>query len=228
MREFDDNPHSYGPVLRRIGILVAVVIAVPIMLWTITSFMRTYVAQPVIASPKPLLAPTTTASIGTANAGVASGNTDSSLPAQQTASFASRTTANDSNPPSPAAKVASLATADMPAPMPAGGPPQPADAAAATQQASSPWPDPNQAVGGQQMSSPDTATAATDDALPPSAPLTGPIPLPPHRPAVIAMATPGVPGAIPLPRARPAETGAPAETTEGSGNFLTHLFGQTH
>jgi hypothetical protein len=42
------------------------------------------------------------------------------------------------------------------------------------------------------------------------------------------MATPGVPGPVPLPRARPAETGAPAETTEGSGNFLTHLFGQTH
>jgi hypothetical protein len=182
MREFDDNSHSYGPVLRRIAILAAVIIMVPVMLWTITSFMRTYVAQPVIASPKPLLlAPATTASIDTGNAGTFTG----SAPAQTGSIAAPGATANDSNPPSPAAKVASLANSDMPSPIPASATPQPNNTAA-----SGPWPDPNQAIGGQQMSAPDTATATNDDVLPPSAPLKGPIPLPPHRPAVIAMATP--------------------------------------
>src|SRR5579863_875783 len=110
MREFDDNPHSYGPVLRRIAILVAVIVMVPVMLWTITSFMRTYVAQPVIASPKPLLAPATTASLDTANAGSSADGNSGSAPAQTGSITAPRATANDSNPPSPAAKVAALAT----------------------------------------------------------------------------------------------------------------------
>ena len=48
MRLDDDNTNSYAPVLRRIFILVIVITAVPVMLWTITAFMRTYVAQPVI------------------------------------------------------------------------------------------------------------------------------------------------------------------------------------
>ena len=49
MRLDDDNSHSFAPLLRRIFILVVVITAVPVMLWTITAFMRTYVAQPVIA-----------------------------------------------------------------------------------------------------------------------------------------------------------------------------------
>jgi len=36
----------YTPVLQRIIILVAVIIAVPVVLWTITSFVRTYVGPP--------------------------------------------------------------------------------------------------------------------------------------------------------------------------------------
>jgi hypothetical protein len=242
MREFDDNPHSYGPVLRRIAILAAVIIMVPVMLWTITSFMRTYVAQPVIASPKPLLAPATTTSFDNANAGASAASNSGNTPAQTGSITASGATANDSNPPSPAAKVAALATSDMPQPVSAGAAPQASTQPAATaasgavgSPASSPWPDPSQAVGGQtvgaQMSTPDpqTVTATADDALPPTPPLTGKIPLPPHRPAVIAMATPGAGGPVPLPRARPSDTGAPAETTtDGGGNFLNHLFGQTH
>ena len=46
MREVDDNIQLYIPVLRRIIILVAVIIAVPVVLWTITAFVRTYVAPP--------------------------------------------------------------------------------------------------------------------------------------------------------------------------------------
>jgi len=45
MREDDDFRH-YVPLLRRIIILVAVIIAVPVILWTITVFVRTYVGPP--------------------------------------------------------------------------------------------------------------------------------------------------------------------------------------
>ena len=56
MREYDDgsNIQHYAPVLRRIIILVAVITAVPVMLWTITAFMHTYIAQPTISAPRPL------------------------------------------------------------------------------------------------------------------------------------------------------------------------------
>jgi len=56
MREYDDDSsiQHYAPVLRRIIILVAVITAVPVMLWTITAFMHTYIAQPTIPAPRPL------------------------------------------------------------------------------------------------------------------------------------------------------------------------------
>ena len=46
MREYDDDIRLYTPVLQRVIILVAVIIAVPVVLWTITAFVRTYVAPP--------------------------------------------------------------------------------------------------------------------------------------------------------------------------------------
>ena len=46
MREDDDQFRYYVPLLRRIIILVAVIIAVPVILWTITAFVRTYVGPP--------------------------------------------------------------------------------------------------------------------------------------------------------------------------------------
>jgi len=50
MREYDDddNIRLYTPVLQRIIILVAVIIAVPVVMWTITTFVRTYVAPPTV------------------------------------------------------------------------------------------------------------------------------------------------------------------------------------
>src|ERR1700692_4145401 len=58
MREYEDDSsiQHYAPVLRRIIILVAVITAVPVMLWTITAFMHTYIAQPTISAPRPLAA----------------------------------------------------------------------------------------------------------------------------------------------------------------------------
>jgi hypothetical protein len=50
MREYDDydgeSIRLYTPVLQRVIILAAVIIAVPVMMWTITTFVRSYVARP--------------------------------------------------------------------------------------------------------------------------------------------------------------------------------------
>lgn len=51
MREHDDyyndeNIRLYTPVLQRVIILAAVIIAVPVMMWTITTFVRGYIARP--------------------------------------------------------------------------------------------------------------------------------------------------------------------------------------
>ncbi|MGA7231345.1 MAG: hypothetical protein WBX95_10520, partial [Xanthobacteraceae bacterium] len=50
MREHDDyddeNIRLYTPVLHRVIILAAVIIAVPVLMWTITTFVRSYVARP--------------------------------------------------------------------------------------------------------------------------------------------------------------------------------------
>ena len=47
MREYDDdNIRLYAPVLQRVIVLAAVIIAVPVMMWTITTFVRSYVARP--------------------------------------------------------------------------------------------------------------------------------------------------------------------------------------
>ncbi len=47
MREYeDDDIRLYTPVVQRIFILVAVIVAIPVVLWTITAFVRAYVAPP--------------------------------------------------------------------------------------------------------------------------------------------------------------------------------------
>jgi hypothetical protein len=53
MREYDDYGESgddhirlYTPVLQRVIILTAVIIAVPVLMWTVTTFVRSYVARP--------------------------------------------------------------------------------------------------------------------------------------------------------------------------------------
>jgi hypothetical protein len=60
MREYDEddyNTRRYAPVLRRVIILVAVIIAVPVMMWTITIFIRSYVKPPIrhLTLTEPLL-----------------------------------------------------------------------------------------------------------------------------------------------------------------------------
>ena len=56
------------------------------------------------------------------------------------------------------------------------------------------------------------APSASEE-IPPGEPIAGPVPLPPHRPRVLAMG----PGAIPVPRPRPAvsDQGSAAPPIEG-------------
>jgi hypothetical protein len=227
MRLDDDNSRSYAPLLRRIFILVVVITAVPVMLWTITAFMRTYVAQPVIASARPLV-PATLGS-DTASGPSAAPAAADATPAQPPAIVEARATAtdarnsdtdskgnraNDTTASVTTAKVAALATADAPPSQPVmPAAPVAADTFASQPAASSPWPAvaPAPDVGAEPIAQADTSAA---DALPPAAPLTGPIPLPPRRPTVFALAETG---GVPLPRARPAI--APEPTPPPSDTF---------
>lgn len=42
----DDGVRLHTPVLQRVLILAAVIITVPVVMWTITAFVRSYVARP--------------------------------------------------------------------------------------------------------------------------------------------------------------------------------------
>lgn len=50
----EDQFRNYFPLMRRVIILVAVLTAVPVILWTITVFVRGYFGPPKIATAKPL------------------------------------------------------------------------------------------------------------------------------------------------------------------------------
>ena len=212
MREYDDNNiQHYAPVLRRIIILVAVITAVPVMLWTITAFMRTYVAQPTIPAPRPLAAASdsTDPSAAPVTAGQAIVEARATTTDARSADTDNRSDRlPDSANAAPSADV-KVATIPITQPGPAAPAPQPASAAVAMQPAALPppapadsvFPNPAAALAGQlpqQSAAPD----ATDDALPPADPITGPVPLPRHRPNVFAFAETG---AVPLPRARPGD-----------------------
>jgi hypothetical protein len=214
MREYDDdNIQHYAPVLRRIIILVAVITAVPVMLWTITAFMHTYIAQPTIPSPQPLAA--ATATTPPSNPATDTANPPaSSQPAQSvTDARASDDTRGDrtrdsaGNSGAPNVQVAALAPTPPAAPAAAQAPTTVTVQAVPTS-APSVFPDPP-SVTPQQPTAPDAANDAAADALPPPDPITGPVPLPRHRPNVIALADTD----IPLPRARPGNAPEPPSPT---------------
>ena len=59
MREDSDHFRHYVPLLRRIIIVVAVLAAIPVILWTITVFMRSYVGPPKLPTFRQLAASAT-------------------------------------------------------------------------------------------------------------------------------------------------------------------------
>jgi hypothetical protein len=206
MREYDDdsNIQHYAPVLRRIIILVAVITAVPVMLWTITAFMHTYIAQPTIPAPRPLAAATDTPAPGSPATDTATANP----PAPAAAPSQPAPTATDSagNTGAPNVQVATLQ------PTPSAVPATPPAPASVTVQAAPAAPAPSVFPNSpfilqQQPAASDSTNDA--DALPPPDPINGPVPLPRHRPSVLALAD----TAIPLPRARPGTAPEPATPT---------------
>src|SRR5665213_1795416 len=85
MREYDDDIRLYTPVLQRIIILVAVIVAVPVVLWTITAFVRSYVAPPRLPTFQPMaLLPQSDSTAATPQANTASNPTSSPVLAQAT------------------------------------------------------------------------------------------------------------------------------------------------
>ena len=253
----DDGVRLHTPVLQGVLILAAVIIAVPVVMWTITAFVRSYVARPKVPVIQHLASSESpTARVGSPAVIPAAPAADQGAPVLQRA---------DAKPPPPAA-----ATATAPAPPPANvSPPavQPASIQPPAPPPSAPAPVPDRAAAGADIAPPapapapplrtaDSAPAASDrglpwpipnsnsppsfgSAAPPAAPppprtaalealpatdaIRGPIPLPRHRPGILATAasaatsaettgiTAGKPnGPVPLPRVRP--VAAPTES----------------
>jgi hypothetical protein len=214
MREYDDDSHiqHYAPVLRRIIILVAVITAVPVMLWTITAFMHTYIAQPTIPAPRPLAAATAAAAPVSPAAETATANPPALAAAQSQPAPAAtddgrgdRIRDSGGNNAAPNVQVASTA-ALSPAPSAAPAAPTAVTVQAAPAPAPSVFPNPP-FIPQQRPAASDSTNDA--DALPPPDPITGPVPLPRHRRSVLALAD----TAIPLPRARPGTAPEPQSPT---------------
>ena len=220
MRDDEDNIRQYLPVLRRIIILVAVLTAIPVVMWTITVFVRSHVSPP----QPPALQPMAIVPPSTANTTVATASDQPPPRTAETAQAAPSATTSDAGGggaaaasayaapmgATPAFKTASVGGPPNPAktdPMPAaagptGGAANPADGAAPQAPDSGP-----QAAGQPQESVWPAPPAPSPDAAPPGDAISGPVPLPRRRPTSFAVA-----GNIPLPAPRPdaAGGGAPA------------------
>jgi hypothetical protein len=218
MREDDDLRH-YVPLLRRIIILVAVIIAVPVILWTITAFVRTYVGPPhmptfhQLASTASINAPSPRA--GAEATGQAN---DGSGPIVE-----ARATATDAHDGA-AAKGSMLG--DREADAGAQGAPRPGDPAGVFTPSPLAGSDGNGATGG--LTSGQSGAGEGSESLSASQPLSGPIPLPRPRPREAETRTAdNAPSNVPMPRRRPdgAGTSSPAETTGSNPiGFIQNLF----
>jgi hypothetical protein len=225
MRENEEFGH-YVPLLRRVIILVAIITAVPVILWTITAFVRTYIGPPKIptfhqlASVASINAPSSADKTRAANDRTAP--PDQAKPTDQTTgTVEARATTTDA----PAAKssyVSDHAEGDGSPPLV--GAPKIADLSPATGvPAAAPESGPNTVATLQPSPAmDDTATAA--------APLSGRIPLPRRRPrdAGGVHVADIAPANVPMPRPRPesAGPGAPAESSGGGSplDFIQNIF----
>jgi hypothetical protein len=114
MRDDEDNIRQYLPVLRRIIILVAVLTAIPAVMWTITAFVRNHIGPPRAPALQPMaIAPANRPASTTATAA-----DQSAAPTADTAQEA---------PPNASANAGTADAAAAPAPH-TGGAATPADA----------------------------------------------------------------------------------------------------
>jgi len=281
----DDSVRLHTPVLQRVLILAAVIIAVPVVMWTITAFVRSYVARPkapvlqhVAASETPALRAGSQAADQSAPApqpGPQPGPQRAEAKAPPSAAAAPPTAPPVNTPapgsvqtvsiqpPAPAPVPATVpapapatvppgavgrpgaASADAAPPAPTAATPAPAlrtaDTAPATSDRGLPWPNPNStnppsfgSAAPAAASTPLPRTAALE-AVPASDPIRGPIPLPRHRPNIMASVsvttgtigeTSGAPrGPVPLPRVRPGAAPAEAPPLATPGGYEPGLSG---
>jgi hypothetical protein len=238
MREDDDEFRHYVPLLRRIIILVAVITAVPVVLWTITAFVRTYVGPPRIPTFHQLAS---SASINTATntpAAPATPDGTAELKAAMQAKLASQSAAATSGAPDAAVAPKGPLLSDR-------APDGDAGAAQSPRTADTSGAPPSVMARGDNVfppsppAAPDEATPGTitaaeppaEDAvdLPPAPPLTGSVPLPRHRPHNIddAVRTADItPANVPMPRPRPDAAGAGASDSGGASpiGLIQNLF----
>jgi len=244
MRE-DDDQFRHLRLLRRMIILVAVLIAVPVILWTITAFVRSYVGPPRIPTFHQLAA--TGSSEAPANAKSDTGSQPPSSAEQAKLSDLSSATVEARATATDARDVSVLKGALLGDHSPDGD----ANAAASTTKmtdaspAAPPSPKPTDSTDmSAAPATPDAATAnltllaaqqpaaasePASEAAPAAAPLTGPIPLPRRRPHVIAEAptTQMAQTNVPMPRPRPDSAGPAAQpetSSAGPIDFLQNLF----
>jgi hypothetical protein len=230
MREYDDyddeNIRLYTPVFQRVIILAAVIIAVPVLMWTITTFVRSYVARPKLPALEHVASTNMPARI-TANSpappGSAPSAADQSAPQPVGGSSASNALASPAPDTANGPPAASLRTTLAQTPSPAIAAP----AATATSDASTA--NPGTASVGSVPRPPQVARSA-DNAASTSAPSSSdrgiawpnpnttsppdfaatrlpppPPPPPPARTAAAEVLPPDEPirGPVPLPRQRP-------------------------
>lgn len=251
MREDEDQIRQYMPVLRRIIILVAVLTAIPVVMWTITAFVRTYVGPPKTPTFQRMAATTPTTSTPDKTAPPSDSLTTGSTPAAPqpiVEAKAATTDADSAAPPSgpnpaptpdpsqaatptqaPAATTPPTAPTGTPWPNAASATPAPETSPTADVTASNPPADttPNPSspdatqFAAQQPAATDWPAPPAADTLPAGTPIAGPVPLPRKRPKPMILAQSTVP--LPMPRPGAAGPAAPEETSTPL-DFLKHIF----
>jgi hypothetical protein len=208
MSEDEEDIRQYMPVFRRIIILVAVLTAVPLVMWTITAFVRTYVGPPRLPTFQPAMA--ATAPAGATPVKVerltkpATTGAPTTIDAQATGTDAGGAAANAPAPATPGgAPAAPMAIASANYVMPDSretpvGPPDTAPTMSAQQPpAAADWPP-------APSAQPTLASVPADEPA-----IAGRVPLPRKRPRMVTVAQ----ATIPLPRARPEAAGPTAPPT---------------
>lgn len=240
----EDQFRNYFPLMRRVIMLVAVLTAVPVILWTITVFVRGYFGPPKIAAARPLAAVVSVEEPATpAVASQDAAARPPSMPQQAKVVDAppfveARAAATDARTQTPAAKGGSIwdrqgndagpppnapSAAMVAAPAPAAGDQRAVDrrAAAQTVPAVPAMPDASTqntgTLAAQDPAETEQQQQTADTALPAAEPIAGTVPLPRHRPRYFAMLQNGVP----MPRPRPEAAGSTA--SEGSATPLGWL-----
>jgi hypothetical protein len=246
MREDEDHIREYMPVLRRLIILVAVLTAIPVAMWTITAVVRTYVGPPKLPTFRPMAAAPAAPGSGEAvaapaadqakggrqpvveaNAATSDTGGNGAVTANNAAAGGNANAAPVAAAPPPAAPGAAQ-TASLAANAPANAAPNPPNGGVAQfapedrQQPATSWPAPPAA----NWPGPPAAQQPLAAAAPDARPLGSNVPLPRRRPQTFAIAQAR---GVPLPRPRPDAAGPAAvgEVQQATpADWLRNLFGQ--